>query len=161
MSFRLLPRGLSNSVRARRCTMARVTTGSKGSRPSRVWPCSAHSAAMASASFTLRSALLMMMASGMRKCRHRSATRLKSWRPDGVGSTTPTARLAPDRELMTGQPTPGEPSHRMVSSPRALARSLAWALSRLTRRPEFSCPGKSWAWTIRPKRLSLTYQSPQ
>jgi len=34
-----------------------------------------------------------------------------------LGSVTTTASVAPARELITGQPMPGEPSQRMVVKP--------------------------------------------
>ena len=99
-------------------SMAWGTRGLKGSSPTTVWPFCAARARMAVASSGLRSALLIHTATGMRKWAQSSATRVKSCFPAGVGSTTATARSAPERELITGQPTPGEPSQSSQSSPR-------------------------------------------
>ncbi len=95
------------------------------------------------------------------KCWATFTTLSKSCNPDRVGSVTTTAKLAPLRVAIRGQPIPGGPSTTINSRSFFSAIVLAFSRTKVTNLPEFSSAIPKWACTKGPYFVSEIYHSPQ
>ena len=108
-----------------------------------------------------KSNLLTQTMAGTLKKAARSATRSMSCFPETVGSVTMSTPLAPPREAITGQPTPGGPSVKIRSRWFFSASFLASCRTKVTSLPEFSSAMPNRAWTMGPNRVCEMLHSPQ